>query len=52
LIGAYQKGSDPRVDFAINKIDEVNKFLQQGLYEKMTFDQCVEALCKLFEDQQ
>jgi flagellar protein export ATPase FliI len=49
LIGAYQKGSDPRVDFAIDKIDEVNKFLQQGLYEKMTFDQCVEGLCRMFE---
>jgi flagellar protein export ATPase FliI len=50
LIGAYQKGSDPRVDYAINKIDEVNNFLQQGLYEKMTFQQCVEGLCKLFEN--
>ncbi|HSE41243.1 MAG TPA: flagellar protein export ATPase FliI [Acidobacteriota bacterium] len=50
LIGAYQKGSDPRVDYAIAKIDEVNNFLQQGLYEKMTFQQCVEGLCKLFEN--
>ncbi|HSP06145.1 MAG TPA: type III secretion system ATPase SctN [Acidobacteriota bacterium] len=50
LIGAYQKGSDPRVDYAINKIDEVNKFLQQGLYEKQSFGDCVDALCKLFED--
>jgi flagellar protein export ATPase FliI len=50
LIGAYQKGSDPRVDYAINKIDEVNNFLQQGLYEKMSFEQCVDGLCKLFEN--
>lgn len=50
LIGAYQKGSDPRVDYAIGKIDEVNKFLQQGLYERMSFSECVDALCKLFED--
>lgn len=50
LIGAYQKGSDPRVDYAINKIDEVNKFLQQGLYEKQSFEECVEALVKLFEN--
>lgn len=49
LIGAYQKGSDPRVDYAINKIDEVNAFLQQGLYEKQSFDECVNGLCKLFE---
>jgi flagellum-specific ATP synthase len=50
LIGAYQKGSDPRVDYAIAKIDEVNNFLQQGLYEKMSFEQCVDGLCKLFEN--
>jgi flagellar protein export ATPase FliI len=50
LIGAYQKGSDPRVDYAIAKIDEVNNFLQQGLYEKMSFQQCVEGLCKLFDN--
>jgi FliI/YscN family ATPase len=50
LIGAYQKGTDPRVDYAIDKIDVVNKFLQQGLYEKMSFDECVEELCKLFGD--
>ena len=49
LIGAYQKGSDPRVDYAIAKIDEVNKFLQQGLYEKMSFQDCVDGLVKLFE---
>ena len=49
LIGAYQKGSDPRVDYAIAKIDEVNNFLQQGLYEKMSFEECVDGLCKLFE---
>jgi len=49
LIGAYQKGSDPRVDYAIQKIDEVNQFLQQGLYEKDSFGECVDKLCKLFE---
>jgi type III secretion protein N (ATPase) len=49
LIGAYQKGSDPRVDYAIQKIDEVNQFLQQGLYEKDSFGDCVDKLCKLFE---
>lgn len=50
LIGAYQKGSDPRVDYAIAKIDEVNKFLQQGLYERQSFEECVEQLCKLFDN--
>jgi FliI/YscN family ATPase len=50
LIGAYQKGSDPRVDYAIKKIDEVNEFLQQGLYERMSFGECVDKLCALFNE--
>jgi len=28
-IGAYQHGSDPRTDYAIRKVDEVNAFLRQ-----------------------
>src|SRR6185436_8658468 len=31
LLGAYQKGSDPRVDEAIAKIAAINAFLRQGL---------------------
>lgn len=50
LIGAYQKGSDPRVDYAISKIDDVNTFLKQGLYERMSFEDCVQGLVALFEE--
>jgi flagellum-specific ATP synthase len=36
-IGAYQKGSDPRVDAAIALWPRIQKFLQQGMYESVDF---------------
>ena len=32
-IGAYVKGSNPRIDRAINRIDAINEFLRQGIGE-------------------
>ena len=32
-IGAYVKGSSKRIDSAIAKIDSINEFLCQGIYE-------------------
>lgn len=37
LIGAYQKGTDFRVDEAIDRIDAITEFLQQRTDEKATF---------------
>jgi flagellar protein export ATPase FliI len=51
VIGAYQKGSDPRVDYAINKIDKVNDFLKQDLYSKIPFEDVEKQLVELFKDQ-
>jgi len=33
-IGAYVKGSNSKIDYAISKIDQVNNFLKQGTFEK------------------
>jgi len=33
-IGAYVKGSNPKIDRAINKIDGINDFFRQGIFEK------------------
>jgi flagellum-specific ATP synthase len=43
-IGAYQRGSNPKLDIAINKHDKMMSFLQQGMYEKTDFLSAVEAL--------
>ncbi|MBC8277759.1 MAG: flagellar protein export ATPase FliI, partial [FCB group bacterium] len=38
-IGAYAKGSNPKIDFAISANENINTFLQQGIYEKAPFDE-------------
>jgi flagellar protein export ATPase FliI len=48
LIGAYKRGSDPKVDFAIDRIDAVNNYLKQGTHDKLSFDDAVNQLIKLF----
>lgn len=48
LIGAYKKGSDQKTDYAISKIDAVNKFLKQGTHEFMSSEEAVNRLMKLF----
>ncbi len=47
-IGAYKKGSNPNIDFAIEKNEAVNKFLVQDLYEKFTFEEEVDMLQQIF----
>lgn len=49
LIGAYEEGSDPKVDYAIEKIDEVNNFLKQGVKDRYTLEEAVELLKEIFE---
>ena len=49
-IGAYKAGSNPNIDYAIEKIDAVNEFLMQDVEEKFTFEESVEMLENLFRD--
>lgn len=46
-IGAYQKGSNPKVDTAIENIDAINKYLRQDINESIDFDKNFELLKKL-----
>lgn len=43
-IGAYAKGSNPRIDEAIQKINAINGFLVQGIEDQFTFEQTLEQL--------
>jgi flagellum-specific ATP synthase len=43
-IGAYAKGSNPKIDEAIQRIEGINTFLKQGVYDKFTFEQTMEVL--------
>lgn len=48
LIGAYQKGSDARVDYALRMIDKVQTFLRQPTNAQAEFPQTVAALKQMF----
>ena len=48
-IGAYTKGSNPKWDIAINKIDRINAYLQQGIMETVTMGECLNALKEIVE---
>jgi flagellum-specific ATP synthase len=43
-IGAYVPGSNPRVDFALSKIEGVRHFLRQGIYETSSREQTLAKL--------
>lgn len=47
-IGAYKKGSNSSIDYAIEKIDDVNEFLLQQTHEKFSFEEITEKLESLF----
>jgi flagellum-specific ATP synthase len=47
-IGAYVKGSNPKIDYAISKIEEVNNFLKQGTFEQIDYDETVSQLIGTF----
>ena len=43
-IGAYAKGSDPRIDLAIRAEPAINAFLQQGMKNILPYDECLEGM--------
>lgn len=49
-IGAYVKGSNPDIDYAITKISMINSFLKQGVEEKVVYDHLVKQLIGIFKD--
>ncbi len=47
-IGAYVKGSNPKIDYSVENIDNVNKFLKQGTKENISFEETVRMLTTMF----
>lgn len=43
-IGAYVKGSSSKIDEAVEKIDKINDFLCQGVFEVESFDDTIKRL--------
>ena len=46
-IGAYAKGSDPRVDLAIRAEPAINALLQQGMKQVIPYDESLEGMAAL-----
>ena len=40
-IGAYKAGTNPKLDYAISKINQVNDFLMQKVDEKFTYEEII-----------
>lgn len=47
-IGAYARGSNPKIDFALDRIDAVNAFLRQAVDECGEFGATIAALGRIF----
>lgn len=43
-IGAYKSGTNPKLDFAISKIDKVNEFLTQKINESFSIEDVFEQM--------
>jgi flagellum-specific ATP synthase len=47
-IGAYNPGSNKKIDYAISMMDRVKAFLSQGVEEKVTIDKTFDSMKLLF----
>jgi len=46
-VGAYQKGTNPKIDKAMEQIDNINNFLRQEMYERMSYEEIVNKIIEL-----
>ncbi len=49
MIGAYQKGTNPLVDTAVERMPQINAFLRQAIDERPTYEQTLQELLALTE---
>jgi flagellum-specific ATP synthase len=49
-IGAYVSGSNPKIDYAVKKIDMINTYLQQGSDDIVNYEACLTQLSHLVND--
>jgi flagellum-specific ATP synthase len=46
-IGAYKRGSNPKLDEALRKIDKINGFLQQATDESFEYEDTIKLLSEV-----
>ncbi len=48
-IGAYEKGSDPRIDKAVALKPIIDSFLQQGIFETTSFEETKQLMLEMYQ---
>jgi flagellum-specific ATP synthase len=48
-IGAYKPGTNRKLDYALSRIDEINKFLMQSVDEKVTYEQSLAQMREILK---
>ena len=49
-IGAYVQGSNPEIDYALSKYQDIQAFLRQGMNESASLLEAEAALQQIFSD--
>ena len=49
-IGAYKAGTNGRLDYAVSKIDGVNRFLRQNIDEKFSYEEILQQMKEILQD--
>jgi flagellum-specific ATP synthase len=49
-IGAYVRGSNPRIDYALDKIDAITAYLKQPIEQRASLDESEAILQQMFSD--
>jgi flagellum-specific ATP synthase len=48
-IGAYVKGSNPKIDRSIEKMDSLNEFFKQAIFEQVKHEEAVVRLAEILK---
>lgn len=48
-IGAYNKGTDPRIDLSIRAEPVINQFLQQGMKDILAYEDCLMGMAQMMQ---
>jgi len=48
-IGAYSMGSNPEIDYAIEKINDINHFLRQDIFDRTDFEDTIGRMTGIFQ---
>ncbi len=48
-IGAYKAGTNPKLDYALNKIDAIDSFLKQGIDEAFSYEETMGEMERILQ---